>query len=160
MGTNGLPAIGTNLSITKFVFIVPYLDYATTMGKIRNAGSNISRGFFNNYDADGARDVQPQETIQYLLADGAPEGREGIGAARYVVQLSANYRPRLEEVVCDLKRRVAGSADLLIIDGAERATRYTSAEMHTYAYKPALARLSGRAARNAIIVPMSKTSAW
>jgi hypothetical protein len=160
MGTNGLPAIGTNLSFTKFVFILPYQDDAPTTGKIRNAGANICRGFFNDYDADGSRDVQPQETIQFLLADGVPEGREGIGAARYVVQLSANYRPRLEEVVCDLKRRVTGAADLLIIDGAERATRYTSAEMHNYAYKPARSRLSGRAARNAIIVPMSKTSAW
>src|SRR5260221_468901 len=115
MATNGAPPIGTNLSFTKFVFIVPYQNDATTMGKIRSAGSNISRGFFNDYDADGSRDVQPQETIQFLLADSAPEGREGIGAARYVVQLSANYRPRLEEVVCDLKRRVAGAADLLII---------------------------------------------
>ena len=32
--------------------------------------------------------------------------------------------------------------------------------MHNYAFKPAMSRLSGRAARNAIIVPMSKTSAW
>src|SRR3954468_5103174 len=137
MGTNGQTAAG-NLSFTKFVFIVPYQNDAITLGKVRTAGSNISRGFFNDYDADGSRDVQPQETIQFLQSDVVPEGREGIGAARYVAQLSANYRPRLEEVACDLKRRINGAADLIILDGAERATRYTSAEMHNYAYKPAL----------------------
>jgi hypothetical protein len=160
MGTNGHNGIGTNLTFTKFVFIVPYLEDAATLLKIRTAGSNISRGFFNDYDADGTRDVHPQETIQFLQADGPSEGRQGVGAARYVVQLSANYRPRLEEVVCDLRRRIVGAADIIVIDGAERATRYTSAEMHHYAYKPAQSRLSGRAATNAIIVPMSKAAAW
>jgi hypothetical protein len=149
-----------NLTFTKFLFILPYQDDASTVQKLRSAGSNISRGFFNDYDADGSRDVQPQETIQFLTADNSSASREGIGGARYVVQLSANYRPRLEEVACDLKRRVAGSADMIILDGAERTPRYTSAEMHNFAYKPALARQSGRVARNAIIVPMSKTAAW
>src|SRR4051812_14260588 len=129
MGTNGHAATaGANLSFTKFIFIIPHQDDGASMGKIRTAGSNISRGFFNDYDADGARDVQPQETIQFLHAEHVPEGRSGIGAARYAVQLCANYRPRLEEVTCDLKRRVAGAADLIVLDGAERATRYTSAE--------------------------------
>jgi hypothetical protein len=160
MGTNGQPTIGTNLSFTKFLFVIAYQDDANTMAKIRSAGANISRGFFNDYDAEGSRDPQPQETIQFLQADGVHEGREGIGASRYVVQLCANYRPRLEEVTCDLKRRITDVADLIILDGAERPTRYTSAEMHNYAYKPASSRLSGRLARNAIIVPMSKTTAW
>jgi hypothetical protein len=160
MGTNGQNGIGTNLSFTKFVFLLPYQDDAATLLKIRSAGSNICRGFFNDYDADGSRDVQPQETIQFLNVDGPSGRREGIGGASYAVHLSANYRPRLEEVMCDLKRRVGGSADVIVLDGAERATRYTSAEMHSYAYKPAQARLSGRIASNAIIVPMNKTSAW
>lgn len=159
MGTNDQTGV-TNLTFTKFLFILTYQDDAATLQKIRSAGSNISRGFFNDYDADGSRDMQPQETIQFLAADNPAPGREGIGAARYVVHLSANYRPRLDEVTCDLKRRVAGSADVIILDGAERSTRYSSAEMHNFAYKPALSRQSGRVARNAIIVPMSKTSAW
>jgi hypothetical protein len=160
MGINGQNGLGTNLTFTKFLFILPSQDDAATLLKIRSAGSNISRGFFNDYDADGTRDAQPQETIQFLQADGPSEGRQGIGAARLVVHLSANYRPRLDEVVSDLKRRIAGSADLIVLDGAERSTRYTSAEMHNYAYKPAQSRLSGRTARNAIIVPMSKSAAW
>jgi hypothetical protein len=130
------------------------------MAKIRAAGATVSRGFFNDYDADGTRDPQPQETMQFLQLDSAPEGRESVGAARYVVHLSGNYRPRLQEVVCELKRRINGAADLIVLDGAERAPRYTSAEMHNYANKPAVSRLSGRVARNAIILPMSKTAAW
>ena len=160
MVSNGQAPAGTNLSFTKFIFIIPHQDDANTIGKIRSVGANISRGFFNDYDADGARDPQPQETIQFLLADGEQEGREGIGASRYAVQLSANYRPRLHEVACELERRLNGAADLIVLDGAERATRYTSAEMHNYAYKPAPSRLSGRLARNAILLPMSKTAAW
>jgi hypothetical protein len=160
MGANGQNGTGANLSFTKFVFLLPYQDDAATLMKIRSAGSNICRGFFNDYDADGSRDVQPQETIQFLNVDGPSVLREGIGAASYAVHLSANYRPRLDEVMCDLKRRVSGSANVIVLDGAERATRYTSAEMHNYAYKPAQARLSGRIAPNAIIVPMNKTSVW
>lgn len=160
MSTNGQPDAAANVSFTKFVFVLPYQDDAATQTKIRSAGSNISRGFFNDYDADGSRDVQPQETIQFLSTDSPAPGRQGIGAARYVAHLSANYRPRLDEVVCDFKRRITGAADIIILDGAERLPRYTSAEMQKFAYKPALARQSGRAARNAVIVPMSKTAAW
>src|SRR2546421_12665904 len=115
--SNGQPGIGANLSFTKFLFIVADQDDAATLGRIRTAGSNISRGFFNDYDADGTRDPQPQETIQFLQADAPSEGRQGIGAARHVIHLSGNYRPRLEEEVCDLKRRINGSADLIGLDG-------------------------------------------
>ena len=160
MASNGQPDGAANLTFTKFIFVVPYQDDAATLTRIRNAGSNISRGFFNDYDADGTRDVQPQETIQFLVTDSPAPGREGVGAARFVVHLSANYRPRLEEVACDFKRRIAGAADMIILDGAERMPRYTSAEMHKFAYKAALSRQSGRVARNAVIVPVNKSAAW
>src|SRR5437762_14248305 len=106
MGTNGQPTVGTNLSFTKFLFVIAYQDDANTMAKIRSAGANVSRGFFNDYDADGSRDPQPQETIQFLQADTVQADREGIGGSRYVMQLSANYRPRLEEVASEFKRRI------------------------------------------------------
>ncbi|RPI57711.1 MAG: hypothetical protein EHM55_00845 [Acidobacteria bacterium] len=157
---NGQPDPATNLTYTKFVFVLPYHEDAATQTKIRTAGSHISRGFYNDYDADGSRDVQPQETIQFLTAESAAPGRDGIGAARYVVHLSGNYRPRLQEVACELKRRVSGAADIIILDGAERTPRYTSAEMRAFAYKRALARQSGRVACNAIVMPMSKTAEW
>ena len=161
MGTNGRSDAAANLAYTKFIFVLPYQDDAATLAKIRSAGSNISRVFFNDYDADGTRDPQPQETIQFLTADANGEKRpHGIGAARFVAQVSANYRPRLEEVACELKRRVAGAADIIMLDGAERMPRYSSAEMQKFAYKPALSRQSGRVARNSVIVPMSKTAEW
>jgi hypothetical protein len=159
-GTNGQPDAATNLTHTKFVFVLPYQDDAATLAKIRAAGSHVSRGFFNDYDADGSRDLQPQETIQFLIAENAAKGRHAIGAARYVIHVSANYRPRLVEVVCDFKRRIGDAADTIIIDGAERVPRYTSAEMKTFAYKAAQCRQSGRVSANAIVMPMSKTAAW
>jgi hypothetical protein len=160
VGANGQPDPATNLTYTKFIFVLPAQEDPATLARIRAAGSNVSRGFFNDYDADGSREVQPQETIQFLQAEGTVRGREGIGAARYVVHVSANYRPRLVEVVCDLKRRLGDVARFIIYDGAERLPRYSSAEMRNYAYKSALARQSGRVAPNAIIAPMSKTAAW
>jgi len=160
VGTNGQPDSATNLTYTKFIFVLPLQEDAATLARIRAAGSNVSRGFFNDYDADGTREVQPQETIQFLQAEGATHGREGVGAARYVVHVSANYRPRLVEVVCDLKRRLGDAARLIILDGAERMPRYSSAEMRNFAYKAALARQSGRVSANAIIAPMSKTAEW
>jgi hypothetical protein len=159
LSVNGHSSV-TNLSSTKFVFILPYQDDAATLQKLRTAASNISRGFFNDYDADGSREPRPQETIQFLIADTTGAGREGIAAARFVVQLSANYRPRLDEVAAELKRRIDGAAELLVMDGAQRAPRYSSAEMQEFAYRPALSRQSGRVARHAIILPMSKTAAW
>ena len=133
MGTNGQSDAAANLTHTKFLFVLPYQDDTATLTKIRNAGSNICRGFFNDYDADGSRDVQPQETIQFLAAETTGLGRQGIGAARFVAHVSANYRPRLEEVACELKRRITGAADIVILDGAERLPRYSSAEMVKYA---------------------------
>ena len=76
----------------------------------------------------------PQETIQFLAAETTGPGRHGIGAARFVAHVSANYRPRLDEIVGELKRRIMGAADMIILDGAERLPRYSSAEMHKFAY--------------------------
>jgi hypothetical protein len=161
VGSNGQPDVTANLTFTKFIFVLPHAHDAATLAKIRTAGATVCRGFFNDYDADGSREGQPHETIQFLLSDTPPRAqRDGIGAARYVIHVSANYRPRLVEVVCDFKRRIGDAADLRILDGAERTARYTSAEMRTYAYKPALSRQSGRAAANAVILPMSKTAEW
>jgi hypothetical protein len=66
MGTNGVRGIGTNHTFTKFIFLLPYQDDQATLLKLRSVGSHISRGFANDYDADGSREVQPQETIQFL----------------------------------------------------------------------------------------------
>jgi hypothetical protein len=152
--------LGANLTFTKFLFIVPHGDDEAAKARVRFVGSQIARGFFNDYDTDGSRDVQPQETIQFLVGEGELAAGTGMLAARYVVQVSANYRPRLEELEQELGRRLGEFADIFTMDGAIRAPRYTSAEMHAYAYKAAKTRESGRAAPHAIILAMNKSREW
>lgn len=154
------PAPGANLAFTKFMFVVPRRDDEALGARLRTAGSLIARGFFNDFDADGTRDSQPHETIQFLVADGNGHADSGIGAATYAVQVSAKYRPRLAEVEEDFRRRLGDAAAVLSLDGAVRDPRYTSADLFDYAYRRAVPRRSGRIARNAIILPLSKTHEW
>src|SRR5258706_398729 len=60
--------LGANLAFTKFLFVISRDDDASAT-RLRSAGGLIARGFFNDFDADGARDVQPHETIHFLVAD-------------------------------------------------------------------------------------------
>jgi hypothetical protein len=157
---NGSPSVNTNLSFTRFLFVTPHEDDGAMLARLRAVGASIGRGFFNDFDADGSRDVQPRETIQFLTADGPVATRQGLGAARYAVQISANYRPRLQGVEDEVRRRLGSYADVTAIAGAERAPRYTSAELYAHVYERAARRVSGRVARHAIILPISKTSEW
>jgi hypothetical protein len=150
----------TNLSFTKFLFVVPRRDDDAVGTRLRAAGGIIARGFFNDYDADGTKDAQPQETIQFLVAEGPHLEDSGIGAASYVVQVTGRYRPRLLEIEQELRRRLGDAGEVLALDGAVRPPRYTSADMFEYAYRNAVPRRSGRVARNAVILPISKTREW
>ena len=159
--------LGANLSFTKFLFIVPRASDDAAGTRLRGIGGLISRGFFNDFDADGARDTQPHETIQFLVSDGdrledfAPAvGSRRVMAARYAVQVSGKYRPRLQEVEAELRRRLGDAGEVIALDGAERTPRYTSTEMYEYAYRRAAARTSGRQARNAFVLPVSKNAEW
>src|SRR5882672_10943007 len=151
---------GTNLAYTKFLFVIVRRDDEAALAKLRAAGSQMARGFFNDYDADGTREQQPRETIQFLVADGDRHADSGIAAARYIVQISGKYRPRLLEFELELRRRIGDIADIIAIDGAERQPRYTSADMYDFAYKAASPRRSGRITRNAFVLPMSKSAQW
>jgi hypothetical protein len=148
-----------NLSFTRFLFIVPRGDDESFLVRLRAAGAAIARGFFNDFDAEGTREL-PQETMQFLTAEGETDPDSPIAAARYVVQVTGKYRPRLNEVENELRRRLGDSAALLSLEGAERAPRYTSAELNDFAYKHAATRRSGRHAPCAFIVPISKTAEW
>lgn len=158
----GANHLGVNLAYTKFLFILPRADDDAAGTRLRNAGAVIARGFFNDFDADGSRDVQPHETIQFLVADPSDTGepRPGLAAARYVVQVCGKYRPRLQDVETELRRRLGDAAEIVSVNGADRVPRYTSGEMYAYANKPASPRRSGRIARNVFLMPMSKTDAW
>jgi hypothetical protein len=151
---------GVNLAFTKFLFIVPRRDDEAALLRLRAAGGLIARGFFNDYDADGSRETQPHETIQFLVAEGERHGDSGIAAARHALQASGKYRPRLQELEVELQRRIGDVGDVISIDGAERTPRYTSADMYDFAYRRAVMRKSGRVAKNAIVLPMSKSGEW
>ena len=157
---NGNTSLGANLSFTKFLFLIVPPEDDSALARVRSAGMQVARGFFNDFGTDGSRDAQPCETIQFLALAGDPPPGNGIQSAKFAVQVTASYRPRLGELEGEILRRVGPDIDLLSIDGAERAPRYTSAEMHGYAYKTAAPRSGGRIARNAIILPMTKSEEW
>jgi hypothetical protein len=151
--------LGVNLSFTKFLFVLPARDDDAARTRLRAAGGIVARGFFNDFDAEGGRDSAPHETIHFLVNDTGLE-RPGLSGARYALQVSSKYRPRLAETEAELRRRLSDNAEVIAIDGAARVPQYTSAEMHAYAYKHACPRGSGRTQRNVIIIPMSKNAEW
>lgn len=158
-GQNGTNHLGVNLSFTKFLFVTPRHDDESARAKMRQAGACLARGFFNDFDAESGHDAPPHETIQLMVARGF-RSSSGPGAARYVAQVCSKYRPRLDEIEAELRRRVGDCADVVALDGAQRAPHYTSAEMHAFAYRPSPARTTGRLARNAIIIPIRKKPQW
>lgn len=161
-------SVGANLAYAKFLFVVARSEDDAHGARLRTAGGNIARGFFNDFDIDDSRETQAQpfETIQFFVRDGElPESvpeRVGpcINKARHLVQVSSKYRPRLQEIEEELRRRIGDAADVIAIDGAQRTPRYSSPEMVHYSTKGAPPRRSGRLSRNAIIVPIRKTSEW
>lgn len=163
-GANGAGAT-SNLAFTKFLFVVARADDDAHGARLRAAGGNIARGFFNDFDLDDARELQAQrfETIQFFVREGeppAPAPDPPFQRARHMVQVASKYRPRLQEIEEELRRRVGDSAEILSLEGAFRNPRYSSAEMVHYSNKGAPPRRSGRLARNAIVVPIRKTPEW
>lgn len=142
-GTNGTNHLGVNLAYTKFLFVTPSADDDAARTRLRGVGGIVARGFFNDFEAEGARDTTPHETIQFLVNDARRE-QNGIGGARYVLQISSKYRPRLRDTEAELRRRLGEHAQVAAIDGAVRVPQYTSAEMHAFAYKHASVRGPGR----------------
>ena len=161
-------AVTTNLAYTKFLFVVSKAEDDAHGARLRTAGGNIARGFFNDYDIDDSREtqVQPFEAIQFFVREGdapdVPKDCVGpcINRARHLVQVSSKYRPRLQEIDEELRRRIGDSAEVIALEGAARNPRYSSPEMVHYSNKGAPARRSGRASRNAIIIPICKTAEW
>lgn len=149
--------LGVNMAYTKFIFVTPGRDDEAARVKLRAAAAIVGRGFFNDFDSEG-RDTPPHETIQFLIrADTNGHARTG---APYALQVCSKYRPRLKETETELQRRVGDVAEVTALEGAVRVPQYTSAEMYSYAYKPALPRASGRLQKNVIIIPMSKSKEW
>src|ERR1051326_5442502 len=123
----GAGAPATNLSYTKFLFIVPRRDDEAALAKLRAAGSQMARGYFNDFEAEGGREP-PRETIQFLGAEGDRHADSGIAAARYVVQVSGKYRPRLNEFEPEFRRRLGDAGDVIAVDGARSEERRVGKE--------------------------------
>jgi hypothetical protein len=157
MYPNGPNGLGVNLAFTKFLFVTPARDDDGIRVRLRNVGAIVGRGFVNEFET--GHDARPHETVSFLLNDGAT-GVPGLAGARYAMQISSKYRPRLQETEAELRRRLADVAAVDAVDGAIRAPQYTSAEMYAYAFKNAGARGPGRVQRNAFIIPIRKTSEW
>src|SRR5687767_9216159 len=102
-GGNGTGA-GGNLAYTRFIFVIAGTDDDAHGARLRAAGANIARGFFNDFDIDDTRETQDQahETIQFLVRDGEtrplPETAPPphFNLARHAVQITSKYRPRLQ----------------------------------------------------------------
>ena len=164
-GNGNGTAVATNLAFTKFFFVIAKADDDAHGARLRTAGGNIARGFFNDFDIDDGREMQSQrfETIQFCVREGeAPADCPGpcIQKARHLVQVSSKYRPRLQEIDEELRRRIGDSAEILSLEGSFRSPRYSSPEMVNYSNKGAPPRRSGRLSKNAIVVPIRKTREW
>ena len=151
--------IGVNLVHTKFFFLTFGQDDEHARIKVRAAGTAIGRGFFNDFGANGGRE-SAIETIQLLVNDAPRDCDQGIQSAQRVAQVSAKYRPRLDEVEKEFRRRLGDSVRVRTLDGATQVPRYTSAELHERAYAKAVCRQTGDTTPNAIILPMSKSAEW
>ena len=166
-GGNGA-GVASNLAYSRFLFVIAATDDDAHGAKLRTAGAHIARGFFNDFDIDDNRETQVQafETIQFLVREPEtrplPEGTPGpnINRARHAVQITSKYRPRLQEIDEEFRRRMGDSSEIITLEGAARNPRYSSAEMVTYANRGAPPRRSGRVSRNAIIIPIRKTEEW
>jgi hypothetical protein len=166
-GGNGA-GVTSNLAYTRFLFVIARTEDDAHGSRLRAAGANIARGFFNDFDIDDTRETQvpAHETIQFLVRDAdtkpLPENMPGscINLARYVVQITSKYRPRLQEIDDEFRRRAGDTSEIITIEGAARNPRYSSAEMVNYSNRGAAPRRSGRLSRNVIIIPMRKTAEW
>ena len=154
--------LGVNLSFTRFLFVRPIEGDDNFRGRLRAIGAVIERGFYNAFELNGAHDAGPHETIQFLAPDehDAGDARGDERPAPWVVHVSSKYRPRLDDVERELRRRSADFAEIVAIDGAVRGLQYTSAETHAWAYAQARDRASGRYLPIAIILPIRKSPAW
>ena len=160
--------VAFNLAFTKFLFVVARTDDDSLASRLRAAGSNIARGFFNDYDIDDVREVPAQrfETIQFYTHDGDTPDAEGVSRALASsapgtwCRCRANTGPRLQEIDEELRRRIGDAATIVSLDGAFRSPRYSSPEMVNYSNKGAPSRRSGRLSRNAIVAPIRKTPEW
>ena len=150
-----------NLGYTRFLFVRGCRDDDATRLKLRAAGDCIARGFLNAFEREGAgSDAPMQETVQFLSLNGVGEDADSANPARYAVQVNSRYRPRLDELEKELRRRVGEAGQVDVLEGRFRLPQYSSASVARWAYEQARFHGTGRAMPNAIILPIRKTAEW
>ena len=150
-----------NLGYTRFLFVRGCREDDVTRLKLKAAGDGIARGFLNAFEREGACSDSPVlETVQFLSLNGVGIDGSAEHPAQYAVQVNSRYRPRLDELDRELRRRVGLVGTVEIIEGCIMAPHYTSASVAVWAYEQARPHGNGRAMPNAIILPIRKTAAW
>jgi len=150
-----------NLGYSRFLFVRGCRDDDPTRLKLKAAGEGIARGFLNGFEREGAASDAPAlETVQFLSLNGVGVDASSANPARYAVQVNSRYRPRLDEVEKELRRRVGGLGEVDTLDGCLRIPQYTSANVAVWAYEQARMHGNGRALPNAIILPIRKNAEW
>lgn len=155
---NRTSPLGVNLAYTKFVFLAPERNDPALHARLRAAAASIGRGFINDYEANGSRNGQAQDSVQFLTS--LTSGGRDPAPAPYVLQVTSRYRPRLDETEAEIRRRVGEHVLVDAMDGAVRVPQYTSPEMQAYAYRDTPSRMSGRSRPTVVIIPIRKTEEW
>ena len=150
-----------NLGYARFLFVRGCRDDDATRLKLKVAGDGIARGFLNAFEREGARsDASALETVQFLSLNGVGVDAAPLPPARYAVQANSRYRPRLDELEKELRRRVGEAGVVDMVEGCLRVPQYSSASISTLAHEQARSHGTGRSMPNAIILPMRKTAEW
>jgi len=145
----------------RFLFVRGCRDDDATRLKLKAAGDGIARGFLNAFEREGVNSDAPSlETVQFLSLNGVGVDAALVHPARYAVQANSRYRPRLDEIEKELRRRVGEAGEVETLDGCLQLPQYSSASVARCAYEQARAHGTGRALPNAIILPIRKTAAW
>lgn len=150
-----------NLGFTRFLFVRGCQDDDPTRLKLKAAGDGVARGFLNAFEREGASSDSPLlETVQFLSLNGVGIDHSTSHPARYAVQVNSRYRPRLDEVEKELRRRVGEAGNVDALEGCFQPPHYTSASVASWAYDHARTHATGRVLPNAIIIPIRKNAEW
>ena len=150
-----------NLGHTRFLFVRGCRDDDATRLRLKAAGDGVARGFLNAFEREGANSDAPElETVQFLSLNGVGTDDSPGHPARYAVQANSRYRPRLDDLEKELRRRVGDAGEVDTLEGCLRLPQYSSANVQQWAYDQARMHGTGRAQPNAIILPIRKTAEW
>ena len=122
-----------NLGYTRFLFVRGCRDDDATRLKLKAAGDGVARGFLNAFEREGATSDAPAlETVQFLSLNGVGVDATPLHPARYALQVNSRYRPRLDELEKELRRRVGEAGAVDIIEGCLRVPQYSRASVATW----------------------------